>query len=78
MGIEDSCSSSFRYGDNAGKLTDNSLATVGNIGVSAHNFNHLGVKALAKRTAKDTSKVVIRDFENASAKDEKDEKPGQT
>ncbi|XP_072171171.1 spartin-like [Diadema setosum] len=51
-----------KYGTDAGRITDSSLKTVANIGVSAHNLNNLGVKALAKRTAKDTGKEVVRDL----------------
>ncbi|PIK57765.1 putative spartin [Apostichopus japonicus] len=51
-----------RYGDPAAKLTDNSMATVGNVGVSVYNFKHLGVKAIAKRTAKDTGKALAKEY----------------
>ncbi|XP_063970486.1 spartin-like [Lytechinus pictus] len=64
-----------KYGEDAGRLTNNSLATVGNIGISAHNFNNLGVKAIAKRTAKDTGKVVVREM--GESKDES-KKPKKT
>ncbi|XP_030836214.1 spartin [Strongylocentrotus purpuratus] len=55
-----------KYGVNAGRLTGTSLATVGNIGISAHNFNNIGVKAIAKRTAKDTGKVVVREMSESN------------
>ena len=30
--------------------------------MTAYNANHLGVKAIAKRAAKDTGKAVLQDF----------------
>ena len=39
---------------------------MGNIGLSAHNFNNIGVKAIAKRTAKDTGKVVVREMSESN------------
>ncbi|KAJ8028469.1 Spartin [Holothuria leucospilota] len=53
-----------RYGDDAAKLTDNSMATVGNVGVSVYNFKNLGVKAIAKRTAKDTGKALVKEYQS--------------
>ena len=38
------------------------MYSAGNIGVAAYNFNHLGVKAIAKRAAKDTGKAVVQDY----------------
>ena len=51
----------FRYGDDAGMLTENTLYAAGNLGVTIYNTNHLGVKAIAKRAAKDTGYAVIED-----------------
>ena len=34
------------------------------MGIAAHNFNNLGVKAIAKRAAKDTGKAVMEDYKN--------------
>ena len=67
----------FRYGSQAGQLTENTLFTAGNLGVAAHNFNNLGVKAIAKRAAKDTGKAVMEDYKNAKQmKGAQEEKPG--
>ena len=52
----------FRYGKNAGELTEHTLYSAGNIAMTAYNANHLGVKAIAKRAAKDTGKAVLEDF----------------
>ena len=42
--------------------------------MTAYNANHLGVKAIAKRAAKDTGKAVFEDF----AEKRKDGKPNPT
>ncbi len=54
---------SYRYGADASRLTDNSLHTATNIGFTAYNMKHIGVKAIAKRTAKDTGKALMKDYE---------------
>ncbi|XP_072040462.1 spartin-like isoform X2 [Amphiura filiformis] len=52
-----------KYGTDAGRLADNSLNTATNIGFTAYNMKHLGIKAIAKRTAKDTGKALVKDYE---------------
>lgn len=52
----------YRYGTHAGKATEDTLYTVGGIGMTAYNASHLGVKAIAKRAAKDTAKMTIQDY----------------
>lgn len=53
---------SHKYGKDAGQLTEHTLYSAGNIAMTAYNANHLGVKAIAKRAAKDTGKAVLHDF----------------
>lgn len=43
-------------------MTGDTLYTVGNAVVATHNANVLTVKGIAKRTAKDTGKAVIEDY----------------
>ena len=52
-----------RYGDEAGKLTENTVYAAGNLALAAYNVDNLGVKALAKRAAKDTGKAVLQDIQ---------------
>ncbi|XP_050416907.2 spartin isoform X1 [Patella vulgata] len=51
-----------RYGREAGAVTDNTLYSIGNLGMTAFNVDNLGVKAMAKRAAKETGKAVIKDY----------------
>ena len=55
-----------RYGGKAGKFTENALYSVGNVGVAYHNVSNLGVKAVAKRAAKDTGKALVVEHQTAS------------
>lgn len=55
-----------RYGEDAGYFTENTLYTVGNVAMTAYNANHLGVKAIAKRAAKETGKEVLRGYVDKS------------
>lgn len=45
-------------------LTENTLYTAGNVVATGYNINHLGVKAIAKQAAKNTSKALICGSQN--------------
>lgn len=51
-----------KYGAHAGQATEHALYTVGNAAMTGYNVEHLGVKAIAKRAAKDTGKAVLEDI----------------
>ena len=53
----------YRYGTDAGKLTHNALYATGNVALTTNNVRNLGVKAIAKRVAKDTGKAVVEDLQ---------------
>lgn len=50
-------------------MTNHSLYAAGNLAMVAYNIDSLGIKAVAKRAAKDTGKAVLQDIEE-SKKDE--------
>ncbi|XP_005091170.1 spartin [Aplysia californica] len=54
-----------KYGNQVGQLTENSMYAAGNAVLTAYNANHIGVKAVAKRAAKDTGKAVLEDLNNS-------------
>lgn len=58
----------YRYGQQAGQLADNTLYAAGNLAMTAYNVDSLGIKAVAKRAAKDTGKAVIQDIANSKKK----------
>lgn len=51
-----------KYGEQAGEVVGNAVYSVGNLALTTHNVQSLGVKAVAKRTAKDTGKAVLDDY----------------
>lgn len=53
----------YRYGPEAAQSTGTTLYTVTNVAVTAHNVNHMGIKAITKRTAKDTGKALVSQHE---------------
>jgi hypothetical protein len=65
-----------RYGAEAGKATENALYATGNLGMTAYNANHLGVKAIAKKAAKDTGKAVLEDIAEKKKAPQKPPPPG--
>ncbi|XP_043548011.1 spartin a isoform X1 [Chiloscyllium plagiosum] len=51
-----------KYGSAAGKATDNAVNSAINVGVTAFNIDHLGIKAVARRTAKETGNAILVDY----------------
>ena len=51
-----------RYGKEVGTATENALYATGNLGLTVNNARNLGIKAIAKRAAKDTGKAVVEDY----------------
>ncbi|XP_006815587.1 spartin-like [Saccoglossus kowalevskii] len=52
----------YKYGWEAAHATDTGLNAGLNVGVTAFNFKQLGIKAIAKRTAKDAGSAVAKDY----------------
>jgi len=52
----------LRYGDDAGCATDNAMNSAINVGVTAFNIDHIGIKAVVKRTAKETGHAVLDEY----------------
>ncbi|XP_043929301.1 spartin isoform X2 [Protopterus annectens] len=51
-----------KYGTDAGQATDSAVNSAINVGVTAFNIDNLGIKAVVKRTAKETSRAVLDDY----------------
>ncbi|GCB70076.1 hypothetical protein scyTo_0008498 [Scyliorhinus torazame] len=62
-----------KYGSAAGKATDNAVNSAINVGVTAFNIDNLGIKAVARRTAKETGNAILVDYK-LQEKPEKQEK----
>lgn len=51
-----------KYGEDAGKFSENAMYAVGQTAMVGHNVSSLGVKGVAKRAAKDTGKALVQDI----------------
>lgn len=52
----------LRYGDDAGHATDNAVNSAINVGVTAFNIDNIGIKAMVKKTAKETGHAVLDEY----------------
>ncbi|NXP46867.1 SPART protein, partial [Heliornis fulica] len=52
----------YKYGDDAGRATDNAVNSAVNVGVTAFNIDNIGIKAVVKRTAKETGHAVLDEY----------------
>lgn len=57
-----------RYGQEAGNVYDDAVTAAGNAAMTYMNVSALGIKGIAKRTAKDTAKTVGQNVLDAHAK----------
>eukprot|EP00058_Branchiostoma_floridae_P026117 XP_002611607.1 hypothetical protein BRAFLDRAFT_117149 [Branchiostoma floridae] len=51
-----------KYGNQAGRVADDAVNTLGNAGLAWHYMDDIGIKAILKRTAKDAGKAAIEDM----------------
>ncbi|CAL8349194.1 unnamed protein product [Arctogadus glacialis] len=55
-------STPLRYGSAAGQATDLAMNSAINVGVTAFNIDNLGIKAVVKRTGKQTAAALLEDY----------------
>lgn len=51
-----------RYGAAAGQATDHAVNSAINVGLTAFNVDNLGIKAMVKRTGKQTAQAILEDY----------------
>ncbi|XP_012735040.2 spartin b isoform X1 [Fundulus heteroclitus] len=51
-----------KYGSAAGQATDNAVHSAINVGITAFNIDNLGIKAMVKRTGKQTAQAILEDY----------------
>ncbi|XP_008288418.1 spartin-like isoform X1 [Stegastes partitus] len=51
-----------KYGAAAGQATDNAVNSAINVGITAFNIDNLGIKAVVKRTGKQTAQAILEDY----------------
>jgi len=52
----------WRYGAAAGQATDNAVNSAINVGRTAFNVDNLGIKAIVKKTGKQTAHAILEDY----------------
>lgn len=52
----------WRYGADAGQATDHAVNSAINVGVTAFNIDNLGIKAMVKKTGKETAQAILKDY----------------
>ncbi|XP_056329032.1 spartin b isoform X2 [Danio aesculapii] len=51
-----------KYGPDAGQATDHAVNSAINVGVTAFNIDNLGIKAMVKKTGKETAHALLSDY----------------
>ncbi|KAL6088416.1 hypothetical protein STEG23_017260, partial [Scotinomys teguina] len=64
----------YKYGHNAGEATHDAVDSAINVGLTAFNIDNLGIKAMVKRTAKQTGHTLLEDYKIIDSS----QKEGQT
>ncbi|XP_060047531.1 spartin isoform X3 [Erinaceus europaeus] len=52
----------YKYGHNAGEATHDAVDSAINVGVTAYNIDNIGIKAIVKKTAKQTGHTILEDY----------------
>ncbi|ERE90804.1 spartin isoform 1 [Cricetulus griseus] len=53
----------YKYGHNAGEATHNVVDSAINVGLTAYNIDNIGIKAMVKKTAKQTGHTLLEDYQ---------------
>lgn len=53
----------YKYGHNAGEATHNAVDSAINVGLTAYNIDNIGIKAMVKKTAKQTGHTLLEDYQ---------------
>ncbi|XP_016334605.1 spartin-like isoform X2 [Sinocyclocheilus anshuiensis] len=51
-----------KYGAEAGQATDHAVNSAINVGITAFNIDNLGIKAMVKKTGKETAHAILADY----------------
>ncbi|XP_072547614.1 spartin b isoform X2 [Salminus brasiliensis] len=66
-----------KYGAAAGQATDHAVNSAINMGVTAFNIDNLGIKAMVKKTGKETAHAILKDYrvQESPETEKQEEKP---
>ncbi|KAM4795987.1 spartin isoform 1-T2 [Rhinophrynus dorsalis] len=65
----------YKFGKDAGHATDNAVNSAINVGVTAFNIDHIGIKAIVKKTAKESAHAILDEYKITEKQDMKKEAP---
>ncbi|KAI5099196.1 spartin [Silurus meridionalis] len=63
-----------KYGAEAGQATDHAVNSAINVGVTAFNIDNLGVKAMVKKTGKETAHAILKDYRVQDGEEQEEKK----
>ncbi|KAG5837486.1 hypothetical protein ANANG_G00239770 [Anguilla anguilla] len=68
-----------KYGTEAGQATDSAVNSAINVGVTAFNIDNLGMKAVVKKTGKETAQAILEDYriQDQPKAEKQEKKPGR-
>lgn len=62
VGTETVTTIKHKYGAEAGQATDQAVLSAINVGITAFNIDNLGIKAIVKKTGKETAHTILKDY----------------
>uniref|UniRef100_A0A6I8N970 Spartin n=1 Tax=Ornithorhynchus anatinus TaxID=9258 RepID=A0A6I8N970_ORNAN len=66
-----------KYGAEAGNATDNAMNSAINVGVTAFNIDNIGIKAMVKKTAKQTGHAILEEYKIVEKSEKSDGEESQ-
>ncbi|KAF5916393.1 hypothetical protein HPG69_017627 [Diceros bicornis minor] len=66
----------YKYGHTAGEATHDAVDSAINVGVTAYNIDNIGIKAMVKKTAKQTGHTLLEDYKIIDSSKGKNQEEG--
>ncbi|XP_058132932.1 spartin isoform X4 [Dasypus novemcinctus] len=66
----------YKYGHNAGEATHDAVDSAINVGMTAYNIDNIGVRAMVKKTAKQTGHALLEDYKIVDGSQGKSQEKG--
>nr|XP_058165464.1 LOW QUALITY PROTEIN: spartin-like [Dasypus novemcinctus] len=66
----------YKYGHNAGEATHDAVDSAINVGMTAYNIHNIGVRAMVKKTAKQTGHALLEDYKIVDGSQGKSQQKG--
>ncbi|XP_066092699.1 spartin isoform X2 [Saccopteryx bilineata] len=66
----------YKYGHPAGEATHDAVDSAINVGLTAYNIDNIGIKAMVKKTAKETGQTILEDYKLIDSSKERKQEGG--